>query len=80
MNQHTSKVTIDVRSIPPQERHSLIFQTFDEIQPGETLFLINDHDPKPLYYQFQQERGGNFDWQYLENGSSIWQLQISKIS
>ncbi|BAW81027.1 hypothetical conserved protein [Candidatus Nitrosoglobus terrae] len=80
MGQHTSKATIDVRSIPPQERHPLIFRTFDDLELGESLLLINDHDPKPLYYQLQHSRGKNFDWQYLENGPSIWQVQISKTS
>jgi uncharacterized protein (DUF2249 family) len=79
MNQQTFKATIDVRSIPPQERHSLIFRTFDELGPGEALLLVNDHDPKPLYYQFQQQQDGNFNWQYLEEGPGVWQVQISKI-
>jgi uncharacterized protein (DUF2249 family) len=79
MNQPTFKATIDVRSIPPQERHPLIFRTFDELGLGEALLLVNDHDPKPLHYQFQQKRDGNFNWKYLEEGPGVWQVQISKI-
>jgi uncharacterized protein (DUF2249 family) len=79
MDQQTFKTAIDVRDIPPQERHSLIFRTFDELRPGEALLLINDHDPKPLYYQFQRGQDGNFNWQYLEEGPGVWQVQISKI-
>ena len=78
MNQQTFKTTIDVRSIPPYERHPLIFRTFDELTPGEAFLLVNDHDPKPLYHQFQRERNGNFGWKYLEEGPEIWRVQISK--
>jgi len=78
MNQQTFKATIDVQSIPPHERHPLIFRTFDELEPGEALLLVNDHDPRPLYYQFQRERNENFNWQYLEEGPEIWRVQISK--
>ncbi len=72
------KATIDVRSIVPRERHPLIFGTFDTLQPGEALLLVNDHDPKPLFYQFQAESSGEFTWDYLENGPEVWQVKIGK--
>jgi uncharacterized protein (DUF2249 family) len=72
------KTTIDVRSIPPRERHPLIFSTFDGLAPGEGLLLINDHDPKPLYFQFQNESKGEFTWDYLEQGPQIWRVRIGR--
>ena len=48
-------VTIDVRQIPPPQRHPTVFQTFDSLTVGQSFTLINDHDPKPLYYQFLHE-------------------------
>lgn len=72
------KTTIDVRSIVPRERHPLIFGAFDRLQPGDGLLLINDHDPKPLFYQFQAEAEGEFTWDYLENGPDVWQVRIGK--
>ena len=33
--------------------------------------LINDHDPKPLYYQFMMERTDEFTWEYLEEGPEV---------
>ncbi len=47
--------TLDVREIPPPERHPLIKSTFDSLDAGETLELVNDHDPKPLFYEMQAE-------------------------
>ena len=51
--QHSSGSVVDVRSIVPRERHPLIFNTFHALEPGQDFVLVNDHDPKPLYYQFQ---------------------------
>ncbi|WP_018151613.1 DUF2249 domain-containing protein [Leeia oryzae] len=69
---------IDVRTIAPRERHPLIFGTFDALPIGQSLLLVNDHDPKPLYYQFQAELNGQFDWEYLESGPDVWQVRIGK--
>jgi len=70
--------TLDVRPIPPREKHSTIFTTFDSLSSGEVLQLVNDHDPKPLYYQFSAERNGQFEWEYLEQGPSVWKINIKK--
>lgn len=70
--------TIDVRTIIPRERHPLIFRTFHGLGPGESFLLVNDHDPKPLYYQFQAELGQPFQWEYLESGPEVWKVRIGK--
>lgn len=70
--------TIDVREIPPINRHPLIFETFDALENGEAFELVNDHDPKPLYYQFLHERPEQFQWQYLEEGPEVWRVAISR--
>lgn len=41
---------------------------------------MNDHDPKPLYYQFMAEHPGQVGWEYLERGPEVWQVRISKLS
>ncbi len=43
---------LDVRQEIPMRRHQLIFENYEALGPGEGFILINDHDPKPLYYQF----------------------------
>jgi uncharacterized protein (DUF2249 family) len=69
---------IDVREIPPRQRHPLTFKTWDELPTGGAILLINDHDPLPLYYQFAAEYGGGFRWEYLQSGPGIWEVRISK--
>lgn len=59
---------LDIRSILPIDRHPLIFERFEGLAPGESFVLVNDHDPRPLYYQFDAERTGQFTWEYLERG------------
>lgn len=69
---------LDVRLIEPKLKHPLIFQRFNDLKPGETLLLLNDHDPLPLYYQFQAEHKGEFEWHYKEKGPEIWKVAIIK--
>ena len=70
--------TLDVREIVPRDRHPLIFETFDSLAVDEALELVNDHDPKPLYYQFLHERPDQFDWEYLEEGPTTWRVAIRR--
>jgi len=70
--------TVDVREVVPKERHPLIFKTFQELKPGECFELVNDHDPKPLYYQFQFEQPGKFSWDYVEQGPDVWRVKIGR--
>ena len=72
--------TVDVRNIAPRERHALIFSTFRALAAGEAMQLVNDHDPKPLYYQFQAETPGKFSWDYLEAGPDTWRVSITKLA
>jgi uncharacterized protein (DUF2249 family) len=59
---------LDVRQLVPRERHSTIFSTWQKLASGKSFVLVNDHDPKPLYYQFDAEHSGEFTWDYLESG------------
>jgi uncharacterized protein (DUF2249 family) len=59
-------------------RHPRIFEVFDELKSGEYMHLSNDHDPKPLHYQFMMEREGKFSWEYLEEGPMLWRVSIGK--
>lgn len=76
----TPQTTVDVRTIAPRDRHSLIFGTFSRLLPGEALMLLNDHDPKPLYDQFLAQYGGEFRWEYLESGPDVWRVRIDRIA
>jgi uncharacterized protein (DUF2249 family) len=47
--------TLDLRDVPPAKRHPKIHDAFADLSAGETLRIVNDHEPKPLFYEFQAE-------------------------
>ncbi len=69
---------LDVRDVTPRERHTLIFDAFTSLDPGRAFVLINDHDPRPLYYQFEAEHTGKYTWNYLERGPDVWRVRIGR--
>jgi uncharacterized protein (DUF2249 family) len=71
-------ITLDVRNLIPMARHAKILKQFDELVPGASLELINDHQPEPLYYYFLFQRRDQFSWTYLEEGPEVWRVQIRK--
>ena len=73
-------VTIDVRSTVPWERHPKIFELFESLSIGDTMLLINDHDPRPLHYQFMMERKDQFEWKSEEKGPQHWEATIKKVA
>ena len=80
-NEVTPKVemfVLNVTLLEPKMKHPTIFKYFDALQAGEAFQILNDHDPKPLYYQLIAERGATFSWQYLEKGPQWWQVVIKK--
>jgi len=71
-------IELDVRAIPPREKHPSIFRAFDSLQSGQTLTLVNDHDPRPLHYQLMAERPNTFDWEYAAQGPEVWKVNIKR--
>lgn len=69
---------LDVRVIEPRLKHPTIFNTFDSLEKGGAFIIVNDHDPKPLYYQLLAERPNQFSWEYLQSGPYEWQVKIEK--
>ncbi|HLT69979.1 MAG TPA: DUF2249 domain-containing protein [Acidimicrobiales bacterium] len=70
--------TLDVRPMPPRDRHETIFERLDALATGETLRLVNDHDPVPLRYQLEATRPDQFRWEYVEEGPEEWAVDITK--
>lgn len=74
----TDDAVLDVRDEPPARRHELIFDTFRGLRPGAHFVLVNDHDPKPLWYQFEAEHKDAYRWEYLEEGPEVWRVRIGR--
>ncbi|HKL61511.1 MAG TPA: DUF2249 domain-containing protein [Acholeplasma sp.] len=71
--------TIDARLYEPKDKHKKIFDMFFSLNVGESMLLVNDHDPKPLYYQFAAEHTNQFEWTYQTQGPDIFEVLIKKI-
>src|SRR5665811_2051918 len=67
---------LDVRAETPVRRHAVIFEAFEALDAGAGFELVDDHDPKPLYYQFAAERPGAFTWEPIEEGPSVCRVRF----
>jgi uncharacterized protein (DUF2249 family) len=70
--------TIDVRIIPPFERHPRIFGMLKTLKADESFMVVSDHEPRPLHYQIQTNYPGLFSWEYLEQGPEVWRVKITR--
>lgn len=73
------RTVIDVRLIPPPQRHTTIFAAFRALAVGDAFDIVNDHDPRPLHQQFHHQAPGQFSWQYIESGPNRWQVTVTKV-
>jgi len=69
---------LDVRHLPPAQRHERIFDAYEGLATGEGFLLVNDHDPKPLYHQFDAEAGPEFRWEYRQRDPGEFHVLIGK--
>ena len=70
--------TLDIQSIVPQARHPLVFAVFENIVPGASFVLVNNHDPMPLHRQLLQHFPGMVAWNYLEQGPEVWRVEVRR--
>ncbi len=70
---------IDVRTIEPRLRHAQIFGQFDDLTTGQTLTIVNDHDPVPLRFQLESRAPGQVQWAYDQAGPDLWRVVITKV-
>ena len=70
--------TLDLRPLGASERHAMVFNRFEALQPGQTLELTHDHDPLPVSAQLEVRSPGQFSWEMLESGPQVWRVAIAK--
>lgn len=69
---------LDVRTETPARRHEIIIEACLALEPDTGCVLVNDHDPKPLYYQLAAEHPDEFLWRYLDEGPEVWTVRIAR--
>jgi len=75
-----SEIRLDVRSMPPAERHQQIFSLFEGLTMEQALLVISDHEPRPLHAQFEQRFPGGFSWQQRCLSEIHWEVAIRRIA
>ena|GEM_PF-7110081 len=69
---------LDVRLLPPGRKHTTIFERFEALPQGETLRIVNDHDPRPLRFELDHDYPNTFSWEYAQRGPEVWLVDITK--
>ena len=69
---------VGMRQVSHAQRHGLIFSAYRDLAPGAGFVLVNDHDPKPLRYQFGAQYADEYTWDYLEAGPEVWRVRIGR--
>ncbi|MBB1251597.1 DUF2249 domain-containing protein [Rhizobium sp. G21] len=69
---------IDVRVIPPSQRHPSIFGMLAQLEPGRAMQVTSDHDPRPLHHQIMTRFPDEFGWDYVEEGPEVWKVLITR--
>ena len=51
------------------DRHPRVFAECDALAVGQSFVLLSNHEPRHLREEFDADRPGEFDWEYLELGT-----------
>ena len=78
MSNYTS--VIKVTDYPPHLKHKTILETYASLQQSESMLIVNDHDPVPLRFQLESMHKENFEWNYIDQGPTTFQVKITKLN
>jgi len=71
---------VDLRAVPRSDRHPRVFAAYERLGVGDAVLLINDHEPKHLREEFDEELADAYDWDVLPGSSDAdgWRIRIVK--
>jgi CRP-like cAMP-binding protein/uncharacterized protein (DUF2249 family) len=71
-------VTIDARSLSPASRTEQILESFDKLQLGNVIEIVEESDPRALRNEMMQLRPGRFSWD-ARNLGGRWTVRLERI-
>ncbi len=71
---------IDLRGMPMEPRHTLLFGMLFGLEPGEQLEVTNDHDPSGLQARLAAEEPVRYTWTWIEQGPTDWRFRVERLS
>ncbi|HEY9085329.1 MAG TPA: DUF2249 domain-containing protein [Candidatus Tyrphobacter sp.] len=72
-------ITLDARSLSPAGRTEQILESFDRLQVGSTIEIVEETDPRALRNEMMQLRPGRFSWDARNLGASRWTVRLERI-
>lgn len=74
----TASVTLDARSLSPGTRTEQIVESFDKLQLGGVIEIVEETDPRALRNEMMQLRPGRFSWD-ARNLGGRWTVRLERI-
>ena len=76
---YDSALVLNGYLIPAAFRHEVIFQVLAALPVHYSVTLVNDHDPKPLFYQLDAEQPGRYGHESVEPPQpDYWAVKITR--
>ncbi|HEX5542208.1 MAG TPA: DUF2249 domain-containing protein [Micromonospora sp.] len=69
---------LDVRDLPPRQRHAVVLSALEGLAPGGALVLVAPHAPRPLLAEVEQKFAGQFEIEWLQSGPEKWQIRLAR--
>lgn len=71
---------LDLRAVPMIRRLDTILGAWKRLEPGASMRITNDKEPKPLQTLFRTAEKGRFEWTYETEGPVEWVALITKLA
>lgn len=71
---------LDVRTIDHSVRHARVIGVVTSLVPGESMVIAADHAPRGVIREIEMDVTGDFKFEYLAEGPSLWRLQIERVT
>ncbi|WFF04639.1 DUF2249 domain-containing protein [Micromonospora sp. WMMD1076] len=69
---------IDVRDVPPGERHARVLAALDALAADAALVLVAAHAPLPLLAEIDSRYAGQMAGEWLQDGPDVWQIRLRR--
>jgi uncharacterized protein (DUF2249 family) len=67
---------VDTRTEPELSCADQTNSAYDALDVGDSLEIVSDHDPQPLYFMLRAERGEAFTWDLVDAGPDLWRAKV----
>ena len=74
------KVTkeMDLSSPECADKKEKVLSAYDSLEPGESMVIVNNVDPRPLLNSLMQKYPAEFSYDYLKQDTDYFKIQLNK--